>query len=147
MSIDRESIYQALFAKLSAIDGLKTKSRKLKHWNDVGPAQQPALFVAHKNEHTQPKQGMPPIKTLTVDVYVYVKTTGNQIPSTVLSKYLAAVDDVLKPDTAPFINKCTLGGLVEHCWIEGTTETDEGTLGDQAVAIIPIHILTANTRS
>jgi hypothetical protein len=30
---------------------------------------------------------------------------------------------------------------VKHCWISGAIETDEGVLGGQAVAIVPIEIL------
>lgn len=145
MRVDREAIYEALFAKLSGIEGLKTKSRKLKHWNDVPSSAQPALFMAHKSEHTDPSnptRGIPPKKTLNVDVYVYVNTSGNQTPSTVLNEYLQKIDDALLPDTPPQTGLCTLGGLVHHCWIEGATETDEGVLGDQAVAIIPIRIST-----
>ena len=33
--MNREAIYSALWAKLEALDGFVTKSRKLLHWNDV----------------------------------------------------------------------------------------------------------------
>mgnify|MGYP000382041799 CR=1 FL=1 len=141
MIVNRETVYNALFDRLKTIEGLRTSSRTLKHWTDVPAAQQPALFVSHKSESTDPRpNGAPPKKTLMLDVYVYVKTQ-NQTPSTALNRLLQAVDEALKPDTPPQMGLCTLGGLVAHCWIEGTTETDEGVLGDQAVAIIPIHIL------
>ena len=42
----------------------------------------------------------------------------------------------LAPD--PITNKCTLDGLVQHAWVEGTIETDEGLLGEQGFAMIPI---------
>lgn len=74
------------------------------------------------------------------DVYIYVKTDGES-PSSLLNPLLDAVEQALQPQH-PDINQWqTLGGLATHCWIEGTIETDEGTLGDQAVAIIPINIL------
>ena len=38
-------------------------------------------------------------------------------------------------------NVQTLGGLVSDCWISGKIETDEGALGGQAVAIIPIEMI------
>jgi hypothetical protein len=64
-------------------------------------------------------------------------------PSTILNPLMDAVQNALAPDD-PKLERCTLGGLVEHCWIEGRVETDEGALGDQAVAIVPILIkLTA----
>ena len=37
----------------------------------------------------------------------------------------------------------TLGGLAAHAWTAGKIETDEGVLGGQAVAIVPVEILVA----
>lgn len=34
----------------------------------------------------------------------------------------------------------TLGSLTYQAWINGKIETDEGTLGGQSVAIVPIRI-------
>lgn len=140
--MNRESIYQALFAKLSAVSGLKTKSRKLRHWSDVSANEQPALFQAQKTESIARTPGLNARHTLYADVYVYVKTTGTTSPSTQMNSLLDAIEAALEPDN-PIKNRNTLGGLVEHCAIEGSIETDEGTLGDQAVAIIPIVIFTA----
>jgi hypothetical protein len=36
-----------------------------------------------------------------------------------------------------------LGGLVQHCWIAGRITTDEGVLGGQSVAIVPVEILVS----
>lgn len=138
--MNREAIYAALFAKLAAIPGLVTMSRKLKHWADVQPIEQPALYLAQKTETAQPQTGLPPKWLLSVDVYVYVRTTGADAPGPVINPILDAVAAALEPDN-PIRNTCTLGGLVEWARIEGTIETDEGTLGDQAVAIVPINIL------
>lgn len=140
--MNREAIYSALFARLSSLPGVKTASRKLKLWNDVPAGEQPAIFQAQKNEIGQARQGLPTLWTLSLDVYVYVKSPGKTVPATVLNPLLDAITDALKPDN-PIQNTQTLGGLVAHCWIEGTIETDEGTLGDQAVAIVPIRILAA----
>ena len=43
--------------------------------------------------------------------------------------------------------KQTLGGLVHDCRIAGDIETDEGRLGDQAVAIIPIEMMSRDSAS
>lgn len=138
--MNREAIYAALFARLSAIPGLVTTSRKLRHWTDVPPPEQPALFQAQGNQTAQPQTGLPPKWLLSADVYIYVRTTGADAPGPVINPILDAVTDALAPDN-PVRNTCTLGGLVEWARIEGAIETDEGTLGDQAVAIIPINIL------
>lgn len=143
--MNREAIYAALFAKLSASTSFKTSSRRLMHWADVPAVEQPALFTSQKNETAAPASavpGQPTLWTLSVDVYVYANTAGDtsKSPAEILNPLLDAVTACLAIDNV-IKNKCTLGGLVEHAWIEGTIETDEGVLGDQAVAIIPISIL------
>lgn len=138
--MNREAIYQALFDKLAAVPGLKTKSRKLKHWTDVPASEQPALFQAQRSENAATSGNGTAVRwTLNVDIYVYVKTTGAASPATKLNNLLDAIETALAPDN-PIRNTNTLGGLVVHCRIDGTVETDEGNLGDQAVCIIPVVI-------
>lgn len=140
--MNREAIYQALFDKLAAVPGLKTKSRKLRHWTDVPAAEQPALFQAQGSQSAVTTSGTATRWTLNADIYVYVKTMGAASPATQLNNMLDAIETALAPDN-PIKNTNTLGGLVVHCRIDGTVETDEGNLGDQAVAIIPVVIFLA----
>jgi hypothetical protein len=84
---------------------------------------------------------MPEKRTMTFDLYVYVNTGDNDYPpSQIMNSIIDAIDSALAP-SGPNDTQ-TLGGLVSHCWIAGTIETDEGALGDQGVAIIPIEIIT-----
>ncbi|MFK7088682.1 hypothetical protein AAFM71_07680 [Chromobacterium violaceum] len=141
--MNREAIYSALFERLKAIPGLRTTSRRLRHWSDVDASQQPAMFQAQVRESPipgDPSRGLPTKWTLSADVYVYARTDGDQAPGTVLNPLLDAIEAALQPDN-PVLRAQTLGGMVEHCWIDGDIETDEGALGDQAVAIVPIRIL------
>jgi len=62
------------------------------------------------------------------------------VPSVQINQILDELEAALAPPPGPSF-KQTLGGLVEHCWINGEIQTDEGTLGNQAVAIIPIRML------
>jgi len=137
--ITRETIYAALFSKLSAVAGFVTVSRRLKHWTDTPPAAQPALFVIQRREAVVTVPGLNPVYTLEVDAYLYAYSGDlTASPAQLLNPLLDAVTATLLPDAAT--NKQTLGGLVQHCWIEGNIETDEGVLGSQAVAIVPIRI-------
>lgn len=139
--MNRENIYEALFAKVSAVDGIKTANRRLEHWSKVPAAKQPALFQAQKGESVQKKQGYPPVYLLRVDLWLYVHS-GNDAkatPATALNGLLDALEAALAPETGE--EEQTLRGLVQHCFINGQIETDEGTLGPQAVAIIPVEIL------
>jgi hypothetical protein len=139
--ITREPIYAALFAAVSGAASFVTISRRLKHWSDCSPAEQPALYMTQRKENVQRKPGLNPVWRLEVDLYIYVHTRGDSSvsPGSLLNPLLDAVSNVLAPDNL-MTNKFTLGGLVQHAWIEGTIETDEGILGDQGVAIIPICI-------
>jgi hypothetical protein len=142
--MNRETIYAALYTKLSAAAGFTTTSRRLKHWADVPPTDQPALFVSQRAETNNPMPpGLPPRYTFHVDVYLYANTGADSgvPPATILNPLLDAVHAALAPNYNT--GKQNLGGLVEHCWIEGDTQTDEGTLGSQGVFIIPVSILVA----
>lgn len=141
MSAPRETIQAALFQRLSAIPGFATSSRRLKHWADVAPAEQPALFQVQKGETWTRRQGLPPARRLSVELFVYVTTAADPTvaPSQVMNPLLDAIEAALAPDPASLVQ--TLGGLVDHAWIAGRIESDEGLLGDQAVAIVPIEIL------
>lgn len=138
--MNRELIFSTLFERFRGIDGFVTISRRLKHWDDVPVTEQPALFQTQKSEVVSTVPGLNQVSDLQVDVYLYARTSGDpsSSPATILNPLVDAIFTALKPD--PISNKQTLGGLVQHCWIEGSIETDEGVLGDQGVAIIPIVI-------
>lgn len=137
----REPIYKALFAKLAAIEGLATASRILLHWDDVSPNQQPALFLAQDTQQAEQVTGFPTKYTLGAKVWIYAhRDSADEVPSAQINNILDALDAALMPSPSPTYKE-TLGGLVEHCWISGAIETDEGTLGNQAVAIVPISML------
>jgi hypothetical protein len=141
MNVARETIYAALFARLSAIPGIVTASRRLKHWDDTPPALQPALFLVQRHEHPHQARGLPAAWTLAVDLYLYAHAGGdpNAAPSQTVNALIDAIEAALDPDPATGVQ--SLGGLVSHCWIDASgIETDEGALGEQAVAVIPIAI-------
>ena len=137
--ISREAIYSALFALASNSSGFTTSSRRLRHWNDVQTEEMPALFLAQRREVAQTSTGQPTLWRLEADLYIYVSTRGELPPGPILNEKLDAIEAALAPDN-PIQNVQTLGGLVHRCLIGGAIETDEGTLGDLAVAIVPIVI-------
>lgn len=137
----REPVYAALFALLSGAAPFVTASRRLRHWSDVGPAEQPALFVVQKSETAERRAGLPAKWRASADVYVYAHAPDDETaPATVLNPLLDAIEAALAPQSAVQ----TLGGLAAHAWIAGKIETDEGVLGGQAVAIVPIEMLVAD---
>ena len=144
--MNSETIYQALFNCLSGIDGFVTTSRRLKHFNNVAPDARPALFVTQGNQTEAPVKGLDAKVELEAEVYIYIHENDPSIPPSVqLNQMIDQVRAKLAPDNPDICEYQTLGGLVEHCWIEGTIEVFEAVenmLDDQGIAIIPIRILT-----
>jgi hypothetical protein len=141
--ITREPIYLALYTLLQTISGFITISRRLKHWADVGQAEQPAIFIIQKNEVPIQARGIPTAWKLNLELYVYVNSGDDpaESPAKILNPLIDAIETLFpaSDEDAPIQ---TLGGLVSHAWISGTIETSEGVLGQQEVAIIPIEVLT-----
>jgi hypothetical protein len=135
----REPIFAALFSKIQTVQGVTTFSRVLKHWNDCDPSEQPAIYMAQGNQFASHQSKDTPYKwDLSVNLYVYVRTSDGIAPATVLNPILDQAESVLTPMHGM---KQTLGGLCDACYIDGEIQTYEGTLGQQEVAIIPIKIL------
>lgn len=144
--MNREAIYGALYALVAGAASFATTSRRLRHWTDVPAAEQPALFQVQKSESARTRRGQPTEWTLAVDLYLYCQAPDDTTaPSTVLNPLIDAVAAALAPKGLDLAtNVQTLGGLVSHCWIAGKIETDEGALGGQAVAIVPLELLLAD---
>lgn len=145
--MDSEAIYAALFERLnSKMDGVVTISRRLRHFNNVPAEQRPALFITQGNQQEMAVHGLNAKVELEAEVYVYIHESDPSIPPSVqLNQMIDQVRAKLAPDHPDICEYQTLGGVVEHCWIDGTIEVYEAVenmLDDQGIAIIPIRILT-----
>jgi hypothetical protein len=139
----REPIYAALFDLLAGAANFATASRRLRHWTQVAAAEQPALFMVQKKEIAKAAEGVPTVWRAELDLYVYCQAADDvSAPALALNPLIDALEAALAPQGADGIAGVqTLNGLAKHCWISGTIETDEGALGGQAVAIVPVEIL------
>jgi len=141
--ITREPIYAALFALVANAANFVTTSRRMRHWSGLTPAEQPALFMRQKAERAAVATlGAPTVWTLVVELYVYAHASNPYVaPATVLNPLIDGVEAALAPLPATGLQNLGLPVTVQHAYIAGKIETDEGVLRDQAVAIIPIEIL------
>lgn len=136
--MNREAIYSAVFAQLAAIPGFAYSSRVLKHWTDA--QLQPALFQAQAKETAFTTTGQPTRWELRFNVYLYAKSDASQtVPP--LNPLLDAVTNAINARDVN-TNRNRLANIANVDWVrvDGTIETDEGTLGQQAVAIVPVLI-------
>lgn len=139
----REQIYGALLDLVSTVADFNTKSRRLKIWTDVAPADMPAIFLLQQNEMAETVRGMDIKWTFRPELYIYVSVGNDQNanPYAILNPILDKVTDLF--NSSKLIEGVqTLGGLVHSCKMVGGVETDGGVLGTVAVAIIPIEIIT-----
>ena len=143
--IVREAIYGALWTLGTGAGSFASANRRLRHWADVAPAEQPALFMSEKGGHATIKAlGAPIVWTLYADFYIYVHSSDPYAaPATVLNPLLDALELALAPSPVTGIQNLGLPAMVQHAYIAGKIETDEGVLGDQAIAIVPVEILCA----
>ena len=149
MIYTREGLAQALFQVLQEVPGLVTCSRFLKGLQEVPDADQPALFLTLGGfTPIQDPSGAP--TRWKHEYLVYVLATSKDPltpPSAVLNNIIDAVEAALKPQvngppgfpgTVQVLGDST--GRIRHCWISGPIYADEGVLGDQTFAAIPIEI-------
>jgi hypothetical protein len=141
--IIREMIYASLWALGAGAARFTSANRRLRHWTDVAPAEQPALFMSEKGAHAVVKRlGAPIVWTLYAEFYMYVHSSDPYLaPGTILNPLLDALEAALAPSPAIGIQNLGLPEMVQHAYIAGKIETDEGVLGDQAIAIVPVEIL------
>ena len=141
--IIREVIYAALWTLGSVAGTFASANRRLRHWTDVAPIEQPALFMSEKGAHAVIQAlGAPIAWTLYADFYIYVHSSDPYaVPATILNPLLDAVERALAPSPATGIQNLGLPLMVQHAYISDKIETDEGVLGDQAIAIVPVEIL------
>jgi hypothetical protein len=139
--MNREQIYAALFVALAPAVGFKLKSRRLKHWDNVPAQEQPAWFISQTGEVAETESGMPTKLKLNVEIYIYAKLQDKQDPGPVLNPLIDAVYNILNtPNPITGRNELNLNN-VAYARVEGNIQIDEGTLDNQAVAIIPVVIL------
>jgi hypothetical protein len=141
--IIRETIYSALWDLGESAALFASASRRLRHWADVAPAEQPALFLSEKGGQAVVKKlGAPIVWTLYADFYVYAHSSDPYLaPATILNPLLDSLEAALAPSPTTGIQNLGLPEIVQHAYIVGKVQTDEGVLGDQAIAIVPIEIL------
>lgn len=139
----RETIMSSLFSKFEAAMPVTwvTVTRRLKLWDDVAPTLQPYLCLAeHDEEYMKRAIGQPPILVLPITFVMYLHTVDSVTPlSPTINGIMDALDTFFAPDN--FNGRFTLGGLVEHCWIEGKVFKDPGDLDDQGMITVPVRIL------
>lgn len=152
MNATREQIYTALAAELKDVAGLVTMSRVYRPPADYSAAAQLPAGCTDENNENQDQQlyGAPTVFTLNVDFWIYLlapqlsQIPGQEtiIPATALNNMLDAIDAAFPADSSGMVN--TLGGLVQHAYVQGKTLKVSGVGSGNvllSIARVPIQIL------
>jgi hypothetical protein len=148
----REPIYAALFAYFAALTSggsplFRTATRSPKHWDSVDPENCPALLMRQRNEIAEHRKFLPTKWTMNLELLIYVHTGQSIDPTIIAAQVLNPLLDAVE---ASFIvddiqtNSVTLGGLVNYAAINGATDIYLGSLGNDAVAVVPVRVLYNN---
>lgn len=146
----RNAVFEALFALLKTTTPpggttWRTTSQWLRLWDEVGKDLQPALFLQRGPQVAEQKHAFGATRwQWKCWVWIYYQVGGLQNSSTtypdqLTDQFLDNIEQVLATD--PIAGPRTLGGLVQHVWIDGTIFTEAGIEDAQAFMIIPISIL------
>ena len=145
-----ETVTQALATRLFAIPGWKTMGRK-PLFEDLTPSTMPAIFVVPAGVRVDNGNRFPSSLAnwyIEYAVYIYCRNEAKIGPFQDLNNKIMAIDDALGPQVAE-VNAfttgqgtTTLGGLVRYAQIN-SVETDEGSNGDNAAAVIRIEALAS----
>jgi len=147
--VSREQMYQALFdfwSKPSDPDQkamIVTSGRRLRTWSEVPANEQPAIFQTQGVERPMGSQviGLPQAWECRLDLVVYTNCGDdvNIVPTTQMNGVLDYLENLFPISGSPQ----TLGDIVREVRIaQSGIKTDEGALGSQAVAIVPLRIVT-----
>jgi len=145
----RSVIYNALFSflqQLPAPAGLqwKTFSQAIRHWDDVSPTEQPALFLTRQIEKVTQKAGYGVSKIeFFPEVWIYFRADGLKTQSTYPDMYIDPLKDAIEQlfqTNPPIGGRLTLGGVCQHCWIEGTIASDPGLQDASGQAVVRFQV-------
>ena len=146
----RSQIYNALFNYLKNVpapSGIawKTFSQTVMQWDQVPPANQPALIMQRMLENFTQKMANGVTKLhFHVLIWIYFRTDGFKTSSTYPDQYIDPVKDSIAQlfqTNPPMSTRLTLGGVCYHCWIDGTIASEAGVNDNQGVLCVPISIL------
>ncbi|MDB5405681.1 MAG: hypothetical protein JWL84_593 [Rhodospirillales bacterium] len=139
MTVTREQIMDALAALCFSVSDFKTTGRRLALWNKT--PNQPACFVRNSPGDLYEMSGTQNVaRVIEAEIWIYAKVGPDDVPGTALNNLVDAIEVALAPSFAT-PGRQTLGGLVQHCWLEGKSALDPGDIDGQAKAVLPVRIL------
>ena len=145
--VGREAIYSALFALLNGnIAGVNYYSRRISSFSQIDGTTLPALFLNEVGEqYSQWPLKAPSKVELLAQCWIYTRVElAEDIPATEINNIMDALESTIAPNS-PMVPVQTLGGLVQHTWIEGRVTDYMATEQTyMSVTVVEIKMLVNN---
>jgi hypothetical protein len=150
MNSPREAQFNALLAligtaQVASQPAFVSTSRKFVQWENTQDPDLPMAIITKGFEFATQNNSRGEtrwrIKAL---LWIYcLHAPDSTVPGTQLNDLLDAVETVLKPPAFDG-NRQTLGGLIDHAFIDGEVMVSEGSLPDDrySIAVVPITLET-----
>jgi hypothetical protein len=152
VAYDRAAIYNALLARLQAkMNATSTPplpqpvSRRAKDLTQLGPDEQPAVFLVADDEQIQQEKGQSPKRSFHAQILIYVRTEDPaQAPTDILFPLIQLAEQAIAwvPGDTPVLygSSTTLGGLVSHCRLI-KLEMNDGLPSGEGTALLTLDLL------
>lgn len=145
MTATREAVFQAIFARLQNVAGIKSTSRRFTLPGNLVERNVvlPTLMLWEQPEKKQHSGRGLPIHTWYAWIVVYFKNTNFQVAgATIINPILESIEVALKPDN-PISNELTLNKLVHYCRIDGEVFKETGDTNPEGLGgiVVPLEIL------
>jgi hypothetical protein len=151
--IDRAAIIEALRVRVKAkCPSFVTVDTLVKTWDDVPASEQPCCLIALGSQSPtySGSIGSPPTWSISATIYIYCRRAP-QRSVLEIGRLLNELEGALEWQPSDMTGKgypsgmgmtfqTTLGGLVQYARIAGEVMTDEGSLGDQQVAVVNVEM-------
>lgn len=144
----RADVFNALFTFIQQIAppvGQKWQmfTQWVRMWDEVDPTNQPCIILHRGPQQAEQKHAFGVTRwAWKASLLIYYRVDGyktsNTYPDQVTDPLLDSIEQCFQVEPP---NRLTLGGLVHHCWIDGTIYHDPGLADNQAVILVPLTIL------
>jgi len=144
MNVARSAVTTALYDILKNAYAWASTDIRAKAPGQLNNFDQPSMFLIKPAENINQKQALGlPIYNLTYFCLVFAKSSDSVPDATYLEQIFDNMLDSIEAALMPVIGDLqTLGGLVTHCYINGTIHIDSPVINPQGAMWIPITVLT-----
>lgn len=147
MRVSRSAILDALYQRLSNIEGLRSASRRLRVFTQIDPSEQPILMVEVLDHQAPTEPGRPTRWTFRFNVLVFAREDSPDGPMPVLLDLVDRVEAALQVqpgEQARSGTATTLGGLVMAARVAGSIRFGvDAQFTEQSGVEIPVEVITS----